>query len=61
MKKIPITIIPVIFILVVIFLFFFYVPHGGNLISSTGDYILGLILGLWFGISLAIDIKSRNK
>ncbi len=61
-KKFPLTIIPVIVIIVIALLYIFVVPKGGDLISSSGDTILGVVVGIAFGVCLLNDIKSfKNK
>ncbi len=62
MKKIPITLLPIVLILIVLLLFTFYVPQSGDLISSKGDYYLGQALGLLTVLSLLLDfMRFQNR
>lgn len=56
MKRLPITIIPIILSLLVALLFILFVPKGGDLISKSGDFIIGYVLGYLFAITLFIDL-----
>ena len=63
MSKIPLTILPIIAILITVLLFVFNVRSGSDLISATGDYILGVVIGITTLVSIIIDFKrfkTRN-
>ncbi|OGJ10824.1 hypothetical protein A2456_02245 [Candidatus Nomurabacteria bacterium RIFOXYC2_FULL_36_19] len=68
MKKLPLTIIPIITSAIVALAFIFFVPKDGDLISKSGDFTLGYIIGYSFGITLLVDlirliirVVKRNK
>ena len=61
MRKLPFTVIPIALILVLVLLFTFYVPSGGDLISATGDYILGIVIGISTLVCLIVDIKRFKR
>ena len=56
MKKLPLTIIPIITSAIVALAFIFFVPKDGDLISKSGDFTLGYIIGYSFGITLLVDL-----
>ena len=62
MKKLPLTLIPVLLFVIFISLFVF-VPQGNDLISAKGDYYLGQAIGILFIACLFIDFSRyiRNK
>ncbi len=57
MKKLPLTLIPAILLVLVVALFKLYVPAGEDLISETGDTVLGIFVGVLLGVCLVLDIK----
>ncbi len=61
MKKIPLTIIPIITIIIFVSLFLFVVPKEGDLISAGGDFFLGLTISLLFFLCLFLDIVRYKK
>jgi phosphotransferase system glucose/maltose/N-acetylglucosamine-specific IIC component len=61
MKKFPLTIIPLAIALVFGLIFIFVVPEGQDLISKTGDLILGLLVGIALGLCLVADLRRYRK
>jgi uncharacterized sodium:solute symporter family permease YidK len=63
MKKIPITVIPIVVLIVIVLLFTFYVPKDGDLISAKGDFVLGAMTSTLFIACVLVDIIRfiRNK
>ncbi|MBX4211102.1 hypothetical protein KW783_04000 [Candidatus Parcubacteria bacterium] len=57
MNRVPYTLIPIIIIAIFALLFIFYVPPGGDLISGTGDLVLGIIVGILLGVCLVADLR----
>jgi hypothetical protein len=53
--KFPLTIIPLVLLLILLVVFGYYVPNGEDLISKSGDYILGLIVGISLAVCIVID------
>jgi hypothetical protein len=61
MKKIPLTIIPLIVIGFVAYEFVYIVPAGGDLISESGDTILGIIVGASLVLCIIFDVRRFIK
>jgi hypothetical protein len=61
MKKIPLTIIPLAVLGIVAYLFAFVIPSGGDLISESGDTLLGIIVGILLVLCIFADIKRYRK
>ena len=61
MKKLPLTIIPLLVVAVIVVLFTTIVPKNGDLISPSGDNTLGQIVGALFVICLVIDARRFRK
>lgn len=59
-KKLPLTLIPILLFLVFLLLFLF-VPAGGDLISTKGDYLVGQILGNVTFFCLLVDVVRFIK
>lgn len=60
MKKLPLTIFPLI-AGIVLSIIFMMIPENDDLISATGDMLLGQIIGIALAICLVIDIKKFLK
>jgi hypothetical protein len=56
MKKLPLTLIPVLLFVVFLSLFAF-VPKDGDLISAKGDFFVGQGLGMLTFVFLFIDVR----
>ena len=63
MKKIPLVSIPVIAFIIIFILFATIVPENGDLISASGDMVLGQVIIVVFVILLIVDIRRfiKNK
>lgn len=61
MSKFPLTIIPLILIAVVWYLFTFVVPSGQDLISENGDTLLGIFTGALLAICVVLDIRRYTN
>jgi hypothetical protein len=60
-KRLPVTLLPILLAVILAMLFFFYVPVGGDLISSRGDIILGGLHGLLFVACVLTDLLRFIK
>jgi hypothetical protein len=60
-KRLPVTLLPILLAVIVAMLFIFYVPAGGDLISSRGDIILGSLLGGLFSACVFSDLLRFRK
>ena len=60
-EKFPVTLVPILLAVIVAMLFIFYVPAGGDLISSRGDMVLGGLDGLLFVACFFIDLLRFGK
>lgn len=61
MKKVPLTIFPLLTGIILLILFATVVPKDGDLISAGGDMVLGQIVGLTLVVCLVMDIKKFLK
>jgi hypothetical protein len=61
MKRMPLTLIPLILLAVAAYLFKYVVPVGGDLISETGDTVLGIIIGASLVMCLFYDVARFTK
>ncbi len=64
MKKLPLTLIPIAFFIILTILFAFVVPEGQDLISPIGDAYIGQANVYLFILCLILDIIrffNRNK
>jgi hypothetical protein len=61
-KRLPVTLLPILLLAVIVMLFIFYVPAGGDhLISTWGDiFLLGLLVGL-FSACVRTDLLRFRK
>lgn len=59
-KKLPLTVIPLLGIIIISIVFFF-LPENTDLISAGGDMILGEILGIALVVCLVFDYKRFKK
>jgi hypothetical protein len=60
-KRVPLTLLPILLAVVVALLFIFHVPSGGDLISSTGDIILGAVNGALLCACFFADLYRFGK
>jgi len=60
-KPLPVTLLPILLLAVIVVLFIFYVPAGGDLISRRGDIILGVLLGGLFSVCVSNDLQRFRK
>jgi hypothetical protein len=60
-KRLPVTLLPILLLAVIVVLFIFYVPAGGDLISRRGDIILGGLLGGLFSVCVSNDLRRFIK
>ncbi|MFO0719051.1 MAG: hypothetical protein U0522_03425 [Candidatus Paceibacterota bacterium] len=61
MKKLPLALIPFALIVIVMLVFALIIPQGGDLISASGDGVLGGILSMAFIACAVIDIKRYRE
>lgn len=61
MNRFPLTLIPGFLIVLIVILFTFYVPNGGDLISTGGDAVIGQILAVMLVACIIIDYKRFKK
>jgi hypothetical protein len=60
-KRLPVTLLPILLLAVIVSMFIFYVPAGGDLISRWGDIFLGgLLVGL-FAACVRSDLLRFRK
>jgi hypothetical protein len=60
-ERFPVTSVPILLAVIVAMLFIFYVPAGGDLISSGGDMVLGGLHGLLFVVCVLIDLLRFGR
>jgi len=60
-KRLPVTLLPILLLAVIVAMFIFYVPAGGDLISRWGDIVLGgLLVGL-FAACVRSDLQRFRE
>ena len=60
-KRLPVTLLPIILLAVIVAMFIFYVPAGGDLISRWGDIVLGGLLTGLFCACVRADLLRFRK
>ncbi len=56
-KRFPVTLLPILLLAVIVAMFIFYVPAGGDLISRGGDIVLGGLLAGLFAACVRSDLQ----
>jgi hypothetical protein len=56
-KRLPVTLLPILLLAVIVAMFIFYVPAGGDLISRWGDIVLGSLLAGFFAACVRRDLQ----
>jgi hypothetical protein len=60
-KRLPVTLLPILLFAVIVAMFIFYVPAGGDLISRWGDILLGGLLAGLFCACVSSDLLRFGK
>jgi len=59
--RLPVTLLPILLFAVIVAMFIFYVPAGGDLISRRGDIWLGCLLGGIFSVCVSRDLRRFRE